>query len=152
MIIYLKNIVNTAALVCFCFFIGLSIISLSVEEGEIFGLLGPNSSGKPPTMNCILKIAWNDIEENVLNSIYSLLWKFCRFLDCFITFCFDTISLCRILCIRVFLLIKQGRYRCFSDISPAFCYNRYISLAFFSVCSTTSSYVMPFNSAIFSAT
>lgn len=73
MIIYLKNIVNTAALVCFCFFIRLSIISLSVEEGEIFGLLGPNSSGKPPTMNCILKIAWNDIEENVLNSIYSLL-------------------------------------------------------------------------------
>lgn len=107
MIIYLKNIVNTAALVCFCFFIRLSIISLSVKEGEIFGLLVPNSSGKPPTMNCILKIAWNDIEENVLNSIYSLLWKFCRFLDCFITFCFDTISLCRILCIRVFLLINK---------------------------------------------
>ena len=93
MIIYLKNIVNTAALVCFCFFIGLSIISLSVEDGEIFGLLDPNSSGKPTTMNCILKIAWNDIEENVLNSIYSLLWKFCWFLDHFIKFGFDTIYL-----------------------------------------------------------
>ena len=56
-------------------------------------------------------------------------------------------------CVRNFIrLNKQGRYRCFSDISPAFCYNRYISLAFFSVCSITSSYVMPFNSAIFSAT
>ena len=36
--------------------IALDNVSLSVREGEIFGLLGPNGSGKSTTINCILSL------------------------------------------------------------------------------------------------
>ncbi len=31
-------------------------LNLTIEEGEIFGLLGPNGSGKTTTINCILAL------------------------------------------------------------------------------------------------
>ena len=31
-------------------------LNLSIEEGEIFGLLGPNGSGKTTTINCLLSL------------------------------------------------------------------------------------------------
>lgn len=37
-------------------FIALDHLNLEVEEGEIFGLLGPNGSGKTTTINCILSL------------------------------------------------------------------------------------------------
>lgn len=34
--------------------VALDHFNLTIEEGEIFGLLGPNGSGKTTTINCIL--------------------------------------------------------------------------------------------------
>lgn len=36
--------------------VALDHFSLNIEEGEIFGLLGPNGSGKTTTINCILSL------------------------------------------------------------------------------------------------
>lgn len=36
--------------------VALDHINLEIEEGEIFGLLGPNGSGKTTTINCILSL------------------------------------------------------------------------------------------------
>ena len=33
--------------------VALDHFNLEIEEGEIFGLLGPNGSGKTTTINCI---------------------------------------------------------------------------------------------------
>lgn len=43
--------------------LALDHFSLSVEEGEIFGLLGPNGSGKTTTINCILSLLSYDKGE-----------------------------------------------------------------------------------------
>ncbi|MCI8484851.1 MAG: ABC transporter ATP-binding protein [Lachnospiraceae bacterium] len=40
--------------------IALDHLNLSVEEGEIFGLLGPNGSGKTTAINCILALLYFD--------------------------------------------------------------------------------------------
>jgi ABC-2 type transport system ATP-binding protein len=37
-------------------FVALDHFNMNVEEGEIFGLLGPNGSGKTTTINCILAL------------------------------------------------------------------------------------------------
>lgn len=37
-------------------FIALDHLSLEINEGEIFGLLGPNGSGKTTTINCLLSL------------------------------------------------------------------------------------------------
>lgn len=34
--------------------VALDHFNLEIEEGEIFGLLGPNGSGKTTTINCLL--------------------------------------------------------------------------------------------------
>lgn len=36
--------------------IALDHFSLDIKEGEIFGLLGPNGSGKTTTINCLLSL------------------------------------------------------------------------------------------------
>ncbi len=36
--------------------VALDHFNLTIEEGEIFGLLGPNGSGKTTTINCILSL------------------------------------------------------------------------------------------------
>ena len=41
-------------------FVALSQFDLEVREGEIFGLLGPNGSGKTTTINCILSLLTYD--------------------------------------------------------------------------------------------
>ena len=38
-------------------------LSLEIEEGEIFGLLGPNGSGKTTTINCLLSLLKYDKGE-----------------------------------------------------------------------------------------
>lgn len=40
--------------------LALDHFNLEIEEGEIFGLLGPNGSGKTTTMNCILSLLTYD--------------------------------------------------------------------------------------------
>ena len=36
--------------------IALDNFSLEIKEGEVFGLLGPNGSGKTTTINCLLSL------------------------------------------------------------------------------------------------
>ena len=36
--------------------IALDHFSLEIKEGEVFGLLGPNGSGKTTTINCLLSL------------------------------------------------------------------------------------------------
>ena len=36
--------------------LALDHLSLDIEEGEIFGLLGPNGSGKTTAINCMLAL------------------------------------------------------------------------------------------------
>ena len=36
--------------------VALDHLNLSVKEGEVFGLLGPNGSGKTTAINCILAL------------------------------------------------------------------------------------------------
>ena len=40
--------------------VALDHFNLTIEEGEIFGLLGPNGSGKTTTINCILSLLTYD--------------------------------------------------------------------------------------------
>ena len=40
--------------------VALDHFNLEIEEGEIFGLLGPNGSGKTTTINCILSLLTYD--------------------------------------------------------------------------------------------
>lgn len=51
MIIYIQDLVKH-----YGSFLALDHLNLEVKEGEIFGLLGPNGSGKTTTMNCILEL------------------------------------------------------------------------------------------------
>ncbi len=43
--------------------IALDHFNLAIKEGEIFGLLGPNGSGKTTTINCILALLSYDKGE-----------------------------------------------------------------------------------------
>jgi ABC-2 type transport system ATP-binding protein len=58
MVIKVKNLVKR-----YGDLIALDHLSLSVEEGEIFGLLGPNGSGKTTAINCILSLLKYDKGE-----------------------------------------------------------------------------------------
>ena len=40
--------------------IALDNFSLEIKEGEVFGLLGPNGSGKTTTINCLLSLLTYD--------------------------------------------------------------------------------------------
>ena len=46
-------------------FVALSHFDLEVREGEIFGLLGPNGSGKTTTINCILSLLTYDQGDDI---------------------------------------------------------------------------------------
>ncbi len=50
-IVHVKNLVKR-----YDKLVALDHLNLSVEEGEIFGLLGPNGSGKTTAINCILSL------------------------------------------------------------------------------------------------
>ena len=43
-------------------FVALDHLNLNVREGEIFGLLGPNGSGKTTVINCMLALLKYDKE------------------------------------------------------------------------------------------
>jgi ABC-2 type transport system ATP-binding protein len=58
MIIKVKNLVKR-----YGDLVALDHLSLSVKEGEIFGLLGPNGSGKTTAINCILSLLKYDKGE-----------------------------------------------------------------------------------------
>ncbi|MGI6040523.1 MAG: ATP-binding cassette domain-containing protein, partial [Eubacteriales bacterium] len=51
MVIRVKNLVKRYGNL-----VALDHLSLDVKEGEIFGLLGPNGSGKTTAINCILSL------------------------------------------------------------------------------------------------
>ena len=43
--------------------VALDHLNLSIEEGEVFGLLGPNGSGKTTAINCMLSLLKYDKGE-----------------------------------------------------------------------------------------
>ena len=43
--------------------IALDNFSLEIKQGEVFGLLGPNGSGKTTTINCLLSLLTYDKGE-----------------------------------------------------------------------------------------
>ena len=43
--------------------VALDHFNLTIEEGEIFGLLGPNGSGKTTTINCILALLRSETSD-----------------------------------------------------------------------------------------
>jgi ABC-2 type transport system ATP-binding protein len=58
MVVKVKNLVKR-----YGDLVALDHLSLSVNEGEIFGLLGPNGSGKTTAINCILSLLKYDKGE-----------------------------------------------------------------------------------------
>ena len=69
--------------------IALDHFSLEIREGEIFGLLGPNGSGKTTTINCLLSLLSFDkgkIEifwkRNVTSSIRHQAANWCDYAEC----------------------------------------------------------------------
>ena len=55
--------------------IALDHFSLEIREGEIFGLLGPNGSGKTTTINCLLSLLSFDM------AVFRFSEKKCRRFD-----------------------------------------------------------------------
>ena len=50
-VVHVDNLVKRYGGLC-----AVNHLSLDIEQGEIFGLLGPNGSGKTTTINCILQL------------------------------------------------------------------------------------------------
>ena len=50
--------------------VALDHFHLEIEEGEIFGLLGPNGSGKTTTINCILSLL--SFDKGVIEGVRKL--------------------------------------------------------------------------------
>ena len=46
--------------------IALDHFNLEIQKGEIFGLLGPNGSGKTTTINCLLSLLKYDKVHGIL--------------------------------------------------------------------------------------
>ena len=44
--------------------LALDHLNLEIQEGEIFGLLGPNGSGKTTALNCLLALLKYDREKS----------------------------------------------------------------------------------------
>lgn len=51
MLVHIENLVKR-----YGDLLALDHLSLDIEEGEIFGLLGPNGSGKTTAINCLLAL------------------------------------------------------------------------------------------------
>ena len=59
--IYMETVVKISNLVKrYKELVALEHLNLEIKEGEIFGLLGPNGSGKTTTINCILSLLTYD--------------------------------------------------------------------------------------------
>ena len=48
--------------------VALDHLSLNIQEGEIFGLLGPNGSGKTTAINCLLALSESPCVPTVMTS------------------------------------------------------------------------------------
>ena len=52
--------------------LALDHFSLHIESGEVFGLLGPNGSGKTTAINCILQLLTYATSYNMLPAVRDL--------------------------------------------------------------------------------
>ena len=61
MLVHIENLVKR-----YGDLLALDHLSLDIEEGEIFGLLGPNGSGKTTAINCLLALLKYDKGTNTI--------------------------------------------------------------------------------------